>query len=74
MSGDLYVVLVNWEGVSTLSAPFKVYYNPLVNWLWLGAFVFIAGTLVAAWPDAEPEYESARVRARRARTQPSAAD
>jgi cytochrome c-type biogenesis protein CcmF len=74
MAGDLYVVLVNWEGVSTASAPFKVYYNPLVNWLWLGAFVFIGGTMVAAWPDAEPDYEPARARARRAHAQPSAAD
>jgi cytochrome c-type biogenesis protein CcmF len=74
MAGDLYIVLVNWEGVSTASAPFKVYYNPLVNWLWLGGFVFILGTLVAAWPDAEPEYEPARVRARRAQRELSAAD
>jgi cytochrome c-type biogenesis protein CcmF len=74
MAGDLYVVLVNWEGVSTASAPFKVYYNPLVNWLWLGAFVFIFGTLIAAWPESEAEYESARVRARQARRELSAAD
>jgi cytochrome c-type biogenesis protein CcmF len=74
MAGDLYIVLVNWEGVSTASAPLKVYYNPLVSWLWLGGFVFIFGTLIAAWPDAEPEYESARVRARQARRQLSAAD
>ena len=72
--GDLYIVLVNWEGVSTLSAPFKVYYNPLVNWLWLGGIVFILGTLVAAWPDREQEYEPARVRARRAIAEPAAAD
>ena len=31
--------------------PFKIYHNPLINWLWTGAFVFIFGTLVAAWPD-----------------------
>jgi len=74
MAGDLYIVLVNWEGVSTAAAPFKVYYNPLVNWLWLGGFIFILGTLVAAWPDAEPEYEPARVRARRPSEQVSAAD
>lgn len=74
MAGDLYIVLVNWEGVSTASAPFKVYYNPLVNWLWLGSFVFILGTMVAAWPEAEREVEPARVRARRASQQPSAAD
>lgn len=74
MAGDLYIVLVNWEGVSTASAPLKVYYNPLVNWLWLGALVFIFGTLIAAWPDPDPEWESARVRARQGQRQLSAAD
>jgi cytochrome c biogenesis factor len=32
-----------------------VYHNPLVIWLWIGSFVFIFGTLVAAWPDKDPE-------------------
>jgi cytochrome c-type biogenesis protein CcmF len=54
MTDDLYVVLVNWEGISPSQAPFKVYHNPLVSWLWVGSFVFIFGTLVAAWPDSEP--------------------
>ena len=54
LTDDLYVVLVNWEGISAAQAPFKVYHNPLVSWLWLGSFVLIFGTLVAAWPDAEP--------------------
>jgi len=50
---DLYVVLVDWLPISTEGATFKVYRNPLVNWLWTGAFVFIIGTLIAAWPDKE---------------------
>ncbi|HSF82097.1 MAG TPA: heme lyase CcmF/NrfE family subunit [Anaerolineales bacterium] len=60
---DFYVLLVDWQPVSTVGATFKVYHNPLVNWLWLGGFVFILGTLVAAWPDRE--LELATVRARR---------
>jgi hypothetical protein len=28
----------------------------LINWLWIGAFVFLFGILVAAWPDRELEY------------------
>jgi cytochrome c-type biogenesis protein CcmF len=52
---DLYVILVDWMPVSSQGATFKVYRNPLVNWLWLGSLVFILGTLVAAWPDKEPE-------------------
>jgi cytochrome c-type biogenesis protein CcmF len=61
--GDLYVLLVDWEPISTQSATFKIFNNPLINWLWAGGFVFIFGTLVAAWPDREKE--AARVPVRR---------
>lgn len=61
---DLYVILVDWEPVSAEGATFKVYENPLVNWLWLGGFVFILGMLVAAWPDKDPEFEPVRTRSR----------
>ena len=59
---DLYVLLVDWEPVSSQSATFKIYHNPLVNWLWLGGVIFILGTLVAAWPERDPEEAKARVR------------
>ncbi len=49
---DFYVLLINWEGMSENSATFRAYLNPLINWVWAGAFVFIFGTIVAAWPDA----------------------
>jgi cytochrome c-type biogenesis protein CcmF len=52
---DFYILLVDWQPVSTAGATFKVYHNPLVNWLWLGGIVFILGTLIAAWPDKDPE-------------------
>jgi len=65
---DLYVILVDWLPVSSQGASFKVYVNPLVNWLWLGGFVFVLGTLVAAWPDKESELEPARARRRTAVT------
>jgi cytochrome c-type biogenesis protein CcmF len=51
---DFYIILAGWEADGN-NATFKVYLNPLVNWLWFGGFVFIFGTLVAAWPDAEAE-------------------
>jgi cytochrome c-type biogenesis protein CcmF len=47
---DLYVTIHGWEG-NGATATFKAYVNPLVNWLWIGGLVFIAGTLVAGWPD-----------------------
>ena len=62
LADDLYVLLVNWEGVTAEVAPFKVYHNPLVNWLWLGSFVFIFGTMVAAWPDKDPEVVPVKAR------------
>jgi cytochrome c-type biogenesis protein CcmF len=74
LADDLYVVLVNWEGVTAQVAPFKVYDNPLVNWLWLGAFVFIFGTMVAAWPDGDAEFVSVQARKSQAVYQPVSAD
>jgi cytochrome c-type biogenesis protein CcmF len=52
---DFYILLVDWQPISTAGVTFKIYHNPLVNWLWLGGFVFILGTLVAAWPDRDPQ-------------------
>ena len=51
LEDDLYIILVDWQPVTLENATFKVYHNPLINWLWIGSLVFIAGTLVAAWPD-----------------------
>jgi cytochrome c-type biogenesis protein CcmF len=51
-SNELYVIIAGWEGDGE-TATFKAYINPLINWLWFGGFVFVFGTLVAAWPEAE---------------------
>jgi cytochrome c-type biogenesis protein CcmF len=67
LEGDVYVLLVEWEPVSAQSATFKLYINPLLNWLWLGGFVFIFGTLIAAWPDREFSVMVAETRSRRVR-------
>jgi cytochrome c-type biogenesis protein CcmF len=61
---DLYVILVDWQPLSSQSATFKIYKNPLVNWLWLGGFIFILGTLVAAWPERDPQEAPTRSRHR----------
>jgi len=52
---DLYLLLVDWQPLSTSAATFKIYHNPLVWWLWFGVGVLIFGTIVAAWPNAERE-------------------
>jgi cytochrome c-type biogenesis protein CcmF len=59
LADDLYVVLVNWENVSEQQTPFKVYHNPLVNWMWIGSVIFVLGSLVAAWPE-KTELEMSR--------------
>jgi cytochrome c-type biogenesis protein CcmF len=70
---DLYILLVDWEPATATGATFKIYVNPLVNWLWLGSLLFLFGVVVAAWPEKEAEPVPVKVTARRAQ-QPSAAD
>jgi cytochrome c-type biogenesis protein CcmF len=48
---DLYVVLTEVERDG--SATFKIYRNPLVNWIWIGGYTFVFGTLLIMWPHAE---------------------
>jgi cytochrome c-type biogenesis protein CcmF len=72
MADDLYVLLVDWEPASAIGATFKIYVNPLVNWLWLGSLLFLAGIIIAAWPERDAEHVT--VRAGRRIQQTSAAD
>jgi len=64
LEDDLYVILVDWQPIGTQGATFKVYHNPLVNFVWGGGLIFILGTLVAAWPERDPESARQRVSAR----------
>jgi len=50
---DLYIILVDWMEISSEGATFKVFRNPLINWLWIGSFILMLGTLVALWPGRE---------------------
>jgi len=47
---DFYVILVDWKEISSEGATFKIYHNPLVKWLWIGAWVFVVGVVMATWP------------------------
>ncbi|VAW43349.1 hypothetical protein MNBD_CHLOROFLEXI01-3421, partial [hydrothermal vent metagenome] len=49
---DFYVLMINWEPATADLATFRIYLNPLINWVWAGGFIFILGTLIAGWPDA----------------------
>ena len=62
LADDFYVILVDWKVVSSDGATFKVYHNPLVKWLWIGAWVFILGVVVGTWR--EREEKSIAVRSR----------
>ena len=71
---DFYILLVDWEPVGASGATFKVFVNPLANWLWLGSLLFLAGVTIAAWPEKEMERVPVKARARVQQKQTSAAD
>lgn len=47
---DLYAILVDWQPISQDQATFRIFYNPLVTWLWIGAGLLTAGVVVALLP------------------------
>jgi cytochrome c-type biogenesis protein CcmF len=55
LKDDVYVLLVDWQPASSIGATFKIFINPLVNWLWIGSVVFLVGVIIAAWPHKEIE-------------------
>jgi len=48
LSEDFYVILAGLE--PDQRAAIKVYVNPLVNWIWIGGFVFVFGNTLLLWP------------------------
>ena len=54
---DFYVILTGLE--ADQSASLKVYVNPLVNWIWIGGWVFVLGNTLLLWriPGAREETE-----------------
>jgi len=48
---DIYVILTAIEADG--SATIKLYRNPLVNWIWIGASIFVLGCLIVMWPHPE---------------------
>jgi cytochrome c-type biogenesis protein CcmF len=62
LKDDLYIILVDWQPAAANGATFKIFVNPLVNWLWIGAIIFLFGIIIAAWPDREVERIPAQMR------------
>jgi cytochrome c-type biogenesis protein CcmF len=71
---DLYVLLVDWQPISSTAATFKIFVNPLVNWLWIGSILFLLGIIFTAWPDRDPAEETSRRGITKSANQTSAAD
>lgn len=52
LNEDLYVILTAIEPDG--SATVKLYRNPLVNWIWIGGYTFVIGTILIMWPHPAP--------------------
>jgi len=62
LENDFYVLLVGWEEITPDQATFKIYVNPLINFVWFGGIVLIIGTMIAAWPAAQTQPARQRTR------------
>ncbi|HXD10650.1 MAG TPA: cytochrome c-type biogenesis CcmF C-terminal domain-containing protein, partial [Anaerolineales bacterium] len=54
LKDEVYVLLIDWEPINQAGTTFKIFVNPLINWMWIGSLLFLAGIVIAAWPDQEP--------------------
>ena len=52
LENDVYVLLTFWEDDQVT---FRVYRNPLINFVWGGGILLILGTLIAVFPNPEPQ-------------------
>jgi cytochrome c-type biogenesis protein CcmF len=64
---DFYVLLTFFEG-DRIS--FRVYYNPLISFVWFGGLMMVFGTIMAVWTNEE---KASRVRVRSPRQRPMTA-
>jgi cytochrome c-type biogenesis protein CcmF len=62
IESDFYVLLNDWQGDRVT---FKIYLNPLINFVWWGGLILILGTVIAAWPAIEADPVPQRVKAPR---------
>jgi cytochrome c-type biogenesis protein CcmF len=47
---DVYILMIGWDVIDDVqNATFKIYINPLINWVWIGGFIMMIGTIIAAW-------------------------
>jgi cytochrome c-type biogenesis protein CcmF len=48
-SKDIYIVLAEYHPEDQ-SVIFQIYINPLVKWIWMGAFILLIGSVMSLWP------------------------
>ncbi len=60
---DVYIVLTGFDA-ETKSATFRVYINPLINWVWLGFILLGMGTFICLIPQSLVDKVSSRPRTR----------
>ncbi len=47
---DVYMILADFNPDDS-TATIKVYINPMVRWMWIGAWIIAFGTVICMWPD-----------------------
>src|SRR5207237_10759571 len=61
---DIYVSMSGFGGDNEKTANFRVYINPLINWVWLGFVVLAFGTFICVIPQGVVDKLSPRPRTR----------
>ncbi|HTJ41417.1 MAG TPA: cytochrome c-type biogenesis CcmF C-terminal domain-containing protein [Kofleriaceae bacterium] len=61
---DIYIVMEGFGGDNEKTANFRVYMNPLINWVWLGTVLLLIGTLICLIPASLVEFMSPRPKTR----------
>jgi cytochrome c-type biogenesis protein CcmF len=61
---DLYIVMEGFGGENEKTANFRIYMNPLINWVWIGFVVLAFGTFICLIPQGLVDRVSPRPRTR----------
>lgn len=51
LANDVYVLLSGYDQTNGSAVTLHVYLNPLINLVWWGGLILIAGTFISAWKD-----------------------
>jgi cytochrome c-type biogenesis protein CcmF len=57
---DIYITMSGFGGDNEKTANFRVYLNPLINWVWIGTMILLIGTLICLIPQSVVDAVSPR--------------